>query len=192
MKKVSRLLSLLVIALCFNAHTMANTDSSTLPMVKVSKLGELIMNGDDFSYREWQSSQPVNKVHVIQYFPGTMSASKTFEPFTDLLQEQYKLGTYHVTTIINLDAAMWGTTGFVVSEVEKSKRKFPGSTMVLDKSGDAVDTWKLGKKGLGLFILDSQGHVQFEIRHKMSSDEQGQAAAVFADLMSQSQQAAAR
>ena len=147
------------------------------------------MEGKDFSYREWQSTQPVNKVHVVQYFPGTMSASKTFEPFTDHLQEAYELGTYHVTTIINLDAAMWGTTGFVVSEVEKSKRKFPTSTMVLDKSGQAVKTWQLGKKGLGLFILDSQGQVQFEIRHKMSEQEQNAAAAVFAELMSQSQQA---
>ena len=192
MTNVTRLLAIILASVCASSIALATTDTDTLPPITVSKLGELVMEGNDFGYREWQSNQPLNKVHVVQYFPGTMSASKTFEPFTDHLQEVYELGTYHVTTIINLDAAMWGTTGFVVSEVEKSKRKFPASTMVLDKSGQAVETWRLGDKGLGLFILDTQGRVQFEIRRPMSDDEQRDAAAVFAELMGQSQQAAAQ
>ena len=184
MKYLAPLLLLLLLA-----PAQASTPVASLPPLQISKLGELVLEGDEFDYRQWRSGQPVNKVHVLQYFPGTMSASKTFEPFTDYLQVQYEPGSFHVTTIINLDAAVWGTGGFVVSEVKKSKRRYPRSTMVLDKTGDAVSAWELGEQGLGLFILDAQGKVHFQARNAMSEAVQAQAAAVFATLIKQQHQA---
>lgn len=160
-----------------------------LPPLEVTELGELVLEGDEFDYRQWQSEQDINKVHVLQYFPGTMAASKTYEPFTDHLQATYELGTYHVTTIINLDAAMWGTSGFVISEVKKSKRKFPMSTLVLDDTGKAVETWQLGKQGMGLFILDSQGTIHFQTRDAMTDGDKAKAKAVIESLMNQQRQA---
>ena len=112
-----------------------------------------------------------------------MKASKIYEPFTDALQARYELGTYHVTTVINLDAAMWGTRGFVESEVMKSKRKFPLSTMVLDKSGAGVNTWQLGESGSGLVITDRQGRVHFYHNGAMSEEDMALAESVFAELM---------
>ena len=169
----------------------ASQSAEKLPPLEVDKLGELIMEGDEFDYRQWQSDQAVNKVHVLQYFPGTMSASKTFEPFTDFLQATYELGTYHVTTIINLDAAMWGTSGFVISEVKKSKRQFPASTLVLDKTGKAVDAWQLGEQGLGLFILDSDGRIRFQTRDALSNEAHEKAAAIVDSLINPEQASAA-
>ena len=103
-------------------------------------------------------------MHIVQYFGATRGDSKLFEPFTDRLRETFGDGKYHVTTIINLDAALWGTSGLVVSEVQDSKRKFPNSTMVLDEEGSGVNEWQLGKQGAGLAILDAKGTVLYFTR----------------------------
>ena len=92
------------------------------------------MSGDDFSFVPWRSDIDPGKVHVMQYFGATMGDRRPFKPFTDLLQRAWTR-YLHVTTVLNLDAAMWGTTGFVVSELKKNKRIHPQATMVLDDEG---------------------------------------------------------
>jgi predicted transcriptional regulator len=66
-----------------------------------------------------------------------------------------------VSTVLNLDAAVWGTTGFVVSELKKNKQQHPSATMVLDADGEGVDTWALGEAGTGLIIMDKAGIVRY-------------------------------
>jgi YtfJ family uncharacterized protein len=145
--------------------------NAPLPTITIAERGELILEDDDFSYRSWYSGTNPGKPHIIQYFSGTMSASKTFKPFTDRLQAEFELGRYHVSTVINLDAATWGTTGFVVSEVKSSKQKFPLSTMVLDKEGVGASVWQLGKKGALLVVMDSNGTVKYLAREPMEDTE---------------------
>ncbi len=147
------------------------TVQSPLPPLSITDRGELKLEDNEFSYTPWGSEQNPGKVHIVQYFGGTKSDSEIFKPFTDLLQETFSLGTYHVTTIINLDTALWGTSGFVVSEVKENKRKFPLSTMVLDEDGAGVSAWQLGKLGAGLVILDSQGIVRYFTTEAMSAEE---------------------
>ncbi|MEP5569998.1 MAG: YtfJ family protein [Halioglobus sp.] len=154
-----------------------------LPALSISQPGEIMIEGDDISYQPWDSENKVEQVHVVQYVPATMSDSKMYRPFTNYLQEHYDHTRFHVTTVIDLDAALWGTSGLVSSEVEKSKRQYPLSTLVLDKTGSGIDTWSLGKDGSGLFIIDQTGIVQFVIRHKMSDEEQQAAVDVFSSLM---------
>lgn len=165
--------ALMTVALCA-AALAANAEppgtDGTLPRLVISDRGELVMNGDDFDYATWSSDRSPGTVHVLQYFAGTMSASKTFEPFTDALQS-LEPGTVHVTTIINLDAATWGTSGFVVSELKKNKKKHPEATMVLDEDGIGVEHWNLGKEGAGLFIVDTQGKVLFFSRDALTDEE---------------------
>ena len=143
---------------------------STLPELSVADKGELILSGDKFSYQAWHSVTQPGEVHVLQYFAGTKSAKKIFEPFTDKLQIEFPDRGYHVTTIINLDAAMWGTGGFVVSEAKSSKKEYPLSTMVLDEEGSGVDAWGLGETGAVLVVMDKQGSVIF-VSHTALTDE---------------------
>lgn len=169
---LSRMLSSLVLVLiCGNALAAAPTVGSPLPLLVVSERGELIMKGDDFSFVPWRSDTNPGKVHVVQYFGASMAASKTFEPFTNLLQSSLPPDTVHVTTVLNLDAAMWGTTGFVLSELEKNKRIHPKAAMVVDDKGTGVGTWDLGKDGAGLMILDKQGIVKYFTRQALSEQE---------------------
>lgn len=170
---LSRCFTLLVLtlAITYQASAQPLAEAASLPPVTIEDKGELLIEGDDFSYTSWNSELNPGKVHVLQYFAGTMGDSKTFEPFTDLLQEELDHRSYHVTTIVNLDASLWGTTGFVISEVKASKKKFPGATMVLDAEGTGAATWDLGKKGAVLAILDKEGVVRYLTREPMSEEE---------------------
>jgi YtfJ family uncharacterized protein len=142
-----------------------------LPLVSISDKGELIPAGDDFDFSPWSSATNPGKVHVLQYFSATMAASKIFKPFTDGISKTIEPGSVHVTTVINLDAAIWGTSGFVISELKKNKRIHPKTTMVVDKEGTGAATWKLGDEGAGLAIMDAQGKVKYFTTQAMTPQE---------------------
>jgi YtfJ family uncharacterized protein len=152
--------------------------SAPLPPLAINERGEMIMEGDEFSFVPWSSDKDPGKVHILQYFSGTLAHRDLFSPFTDLLQEELDYTKYHVTTIINLDRALWGTTGFVVSELKDSKRQYPRATMVLDEDGIGVDQWQLGKQGSVLAIMDNDGVVQF-VSHGPLDDTQMQSSLEF-------------
>ncbi len=176
---ISRLLPGLILAFCCGgSFAAAPTVDAPLSELNISERGELTMSGDDFKFVPWRSDANLGKVHVIQYFGATMSDSKIFEPFTDLLQKSMEPGVIHVTTVLNLDAAMWGTTGFVISELEKNKRLHPDSTMVVDDDGTGLVEWDLGEAGSGLIITDDKGVVKYFTRKAMSEDEMAAALAL--------------
>lgn len=153
------------------ASGQAPTLQQPLPYLSIEDRGELVLDDGSFSFRPWSTDNAPDKVHVLQYFGGTMADSKVFEPFTDRLQEGLEPDSYHVTTIINLDAAVWGTTGFVVSEVKSSKRKYPLATIVLDEEGSGARQWQLGDRGVGLAILDRAGKLLYFTRTALSESE---------------------
>lgn len=158
----------------FGTHLGASslpTVEQPLPPVVIADLGEVTLVEDEFGYQPWDSSKGHSKVHILQYIAGTMSAKKTFEPFTDALQETFEIAHYHVTTIVNLDAATWGTGGLVVSEVKSSKREFPLSTIVMDEEGVGAEQWGLGKKGAGLAIIADTGELLFFKQDSLSEEE---------------------
>jgi YtfJ family uncharacterized protein len=168
------------LALLVAATVVAQTPSldQPLPPLNIEKLGELMLEGEEYSYAPWDSQVAPGKVHVVQYFSGTSSASKIFEPFTDLLMANFENGQYHVTTIINLDAAMWGTSGFIISEVKSNKVKYPTSSLVLDKDGTGAENWQLGKKGAALAIVGNNGKIRFFSAQSLSEEQMQTAVAL--------------
>ena len=145
--------------------------NSALPPVAIDDRGQMLLDGDSISYAPWSSDINPGKVHVVQYVAATRAASKAYSPFTDKLAEVFSPGDFHVTTIINLDDAVWGTVGFVVSEVEDSKRKYPKSTLVLDENGAGRKGWDLTKKGFALAILDKQGSILYFTQEPMADGD---------------------
>jgi YtfJ family uncharacterized protein len=137
--------------------------------------GELLLNADKVSYAPWFLQHPEDKVHVLQYMAGTKSASKINEPFTDALKDSIDYTLFHVTTIINLDDAMWGTSGFVKSEVEKNKRRYPLSSLILDRKGTGRENWQLEKKTSSIVVTDRQGAVIYVKHGAMDEHEIEQA-----------------
>jgi YtfJ family uncharacterized protein len=168
----SRLLLGFILALMAQiALPAAPAVDAPLPLLKVSERGELTMSGEDFKFVPWSSESNPGTVHVLQYFGATLGDRDVFKPFTDLLQTSFEPGAIHVTTVLNLDAALWGTTGFVISELEKNKKKHPKATMVLDDNGDGITTWDLGEAGTALFVTDDKGIVKFFSRESLNEEE---------------------
>ncbi|MCX2981520.1 YtfJ family protein [Halieaceae bacterium IMCC14734] len=141
-----------------------------LPQLKISERGELLLDDDDVSYSAWQSPQQPGKAHVLQYMAGTAGASKLNEPFTERLKVSADLDIM-VTTVINLDDATWGTSGFVVSEVKKNKRLFPMSQLVLDDDGHGREVWSLPRKSSAIVITDAAGIVLYVKEGAMDESE---------------------
>lgn len=143
----------------------------SLPPLAIGDKGELILEGGEYSYRPWSSSDAKNMVHVLQYFPATLSAKNIFGPFTDRLKTDVPHGQFVVTTVLNLDRAMWGTGGLVTSEVKSNKEEFPDASMVLDEGGLGEEVWDLGKNGALLVVLNSSGKVMFLKRDSLTEQE---------------------
>lgn len=147
------------------------TVGAPLPGLVIDDRGELTLLEGDFSYRPWALPTALGKVHVLQYMAGRMSARSQTKPFTDRLESAIPDGAIHVTTVINLDDTLWGTSGFVVGEVKSSKRKYPDSTIVLDEEGSGLETWGLQPKGATIVILDPGGSVLYFKEGAMSESE---------------------
>lgn len=177
-------MTLMLLSVVTTALAGTLREGQPLPDSRIDDLGELVLDQDAFVFQRWDSRRTISKPHVLQYFPGTLRDSKLYEPFTDQLQAQYALGTYHVTTIINLKEALWGTRGFVVSELKRNKRKFPDATIVLDEAGMLAGQWALGEKGAGLIIVDADGEIRHVHLGQMDKAQLAAAEAVFAELMS--------
>jgi hypothetical protein len=169
---VSRLLITFIMAFaCGSAYAAAPAVGNPLPVLAIGDRGELVMNEDDFQFVPWRSDTQTGKLFVLQYFGATFSDRDVFQPFTDLLQKSFEPGTVHVTTVLNLDAALWGTGGMVISELEKNKRAHPDATMVVDADGKGVGEWELGDAGTGLMIVDDKGIVTYFSRQALTDDE---------------------
>lgn len=180
-----RLVSALCSALFLTSlHTFAGalTLGAPLPVLSIDDRGELTMSGDDFGFIPWTSETNPGKIHVIQYFGANLGDRDVFAPFTDMLQAELEPGTVHVSTVLNMDAALWGTTGFVLSELEKNKKKHPEATMVLDEEGDGVAAWDLGDDGTGLIVMDAKGVVKYFKRSSLNEEEQASTLALIRSL----------
>lgn len=164
-------LGLILAFLSISASAAAPTVGAPLPTLNIEEKGELTMNGDDFSYVPWSSDTNPGKPHVIQYFGATFGDRDVFGPFTDKLQSDLEPGFAHVSTVLNLDAALWGTTGVVLSELEKNKKMHPEATMVVDEEGSGVEKWGLGDEGTGLVVMDVDGVVKFFKRGSLTEEE---------------------
>ncbi len=167
---VTALCSALFLA-SFQALAGAPTVGLPLPALSIDDRGELTMSGEDFGFQPWTSETNPGKIHVIQYFGANLGDRDVFAPFTDMLQEKLEPGTVHVSTVLNMDAALWGTTGFVLSELEKNKKQHPEATMVLDEEGTGVSAWDLGDDGTGLIVMDEQGIVKYFKRSSLDEEE---------------------
>ena len=144
---------------------------SLVPDLSISELGEIRLQEEEFSYHPWTFPQDLGQLHVVQYMAATMKASELNKPFTDSLSENLAGGNFTVTTVINLDDAMWGTSGFVISEIKKNKKRYPESTMVLDKAGIGREAWQLDKKSSAIVIVDAAGTIRYIKQGAMEAAE---------------------
>ena len=171
MHAIRAFLCLLFILLGGKALAATPTAGEPLPPLDIDDRGELVAAGDEFEFVPWSSADSPDTVHIIQYFGAKLSHRDLFSPFTDALEEHFEPGAIHVSSVLNMDAAMWGTTGMVLSELKKNKRRHPQATMVVDEEGVGVQGWDLGEDGTGLIITDARGVVRYFSRQPLDEKE---------------------
>jgi len=142
-----------------------------LPDLGIAEKGELVLSGDEVGYRNWTYPQQPGKVHVLQYMAATRAASDINKPFTDKMKTDLPQGAFLSTTILNLDEAMWGTAGFVVSELKSNKKEFPNAILVADEDGVGLSKWQLEKENSAVIVTDPQGVVRYFKQGAMSAEE---------------------
>jgi hypothetical protein len=142
-----------------------------LPDLSIADRGELVLQGGDFDYRNWSYPQQPGKVHVLQYMAATTSASELNDPFIDRIKTDFPDGTLLSTTVLNLDEALWGTGGFVISELESNKKKYPQAVLVADEKGLGLNTWRLEEDSAAIIVTDTQGAVLYFKQGAMSAAE---------------------
>ena len=135
---------------------------SRLDDLTISDRGELVLTGDDVGYQSWNYPQAPGKVHVLQYMAATRSASEINKPFRERMKTELPQGgEFLSSTILNLDEAMWGTSGLVVSEIKSNKQTFPLAVIVADEKGVSRRQWDLQEDSAAVMVIDPQGVVQF-------------------------------
>jgi YtfJ family uncharacterized protein len=154
------LLSILLALQC--AGVLAVAPGDALPPVRIAESGELRLEGEQLRFAPWDTHALGGKLQIIQYLAARKSSQDINRPFTDRLKASgIPLEHYHLTTIVNLDDAMFGTRGFVMSELERNKRRYFRSTIVADDGGIGRTAWGLAEKSSAIFVLDAEGRVLF-------------------------------
>jgi YtfJ family uncharacterized protein len=161
--------SLVLIAVA--AYAQPPSLNNPLPELNIANKGELLLENEEYRYRPWTSRSNRGEVQVLQYIAATMGGKKLFKPFTDMLKAEFPNGILNVTTVINLDDAMWGTGGLVISELKSNKKKYPKSTIVLDEDGAGKKAWQLGRNGAVLAVIDKSGSVIYLTQKALSEQE---------------------
>jgi uncharacterized protein len=158
--------TLITLLLCLITSAVVNaaviTTGNAIPALAVANRGELVLNGDEFSWQPWSTSKALGHVQVIQYLAPSLSSSKLNEPFIEALKARdFPKDKQVSVSIINMDDATMGSSPFVVSGMKSSKKKMPAAVMIVDEKGDGIKTWGLTKASSAIIVINKEGKVAF-------------------------------
>ena len=140
--------------------------------IKGEKAGELILAKDDLALTPWQSSNLSGKARTIMHMAGRKSSRQMQDEFiTALKSAKFDAQYYQTTSIVDLSDAIWGTSSFVESMLEKNKRNFPWSSVVLDREGQFRAAHDLSEKSSAVYVLDAKGDVIFSQEGSLSPQD---------------------
>ncbi len=165
---VIRLLALLVAAPVLAGGIEVG---ARLPDLVIDDRGEMVLAGDDLDFLPWHYPQEPGVVHIVQYMAATSAAGDMNKPFRDRLSTDLPQGGFRTTTILNMDDAIWGTGGFVMSELKSNKRQFPDAVLVVDEDGVGIGRWQLERDNSAVMVVDPQGTVLYFRQGAMSPAE---------------------
>lgn len=155
---------ILLFAVFASSRAWANNiqPGQMLPEVQLNERGLLTLDQGEFSYHPWSTQSLMGKVFVIHAIAGRSSAKALNAPLMDAIAAaHYPAQQYQTVSIINLDDAIWGTSGFVVGKVENSMEQHPNAAFVIDNEGKVAQAWGLPSKSSTIIVIDQQGKVLF-------------------------------
>ncbi|RBP10769.1 YtfJ family protein [Pseudocitrobacter faecalis] len=163
-------ISCLLMPLMASAH--AFKEGERVPAVGVADRGELMLDNDKFSYKNWNSAQLPGKVRVVQHIAGRTSAKEKNAGLIEAIKAaKLPHDRYQTTTIVNTDDAIPGTGMFVRNSLESNKKLFPWSQIVVDSNGVVKKAWHLEEESSAIAVLDKDGRVQWAKDGALTQDE---------------------
>lgn len=175
--------SCLLFPLMASAHNFV--DGQRVAPVGIADRGELILDNDKFSYKNWNSSQLAGKVRVVQHIAGRTSAKEKNATLIEAIKAaKFPHDGYQTTTIVNTDDAIPGSGMFVRSSIESNKQLYPWSQFIVDSNGLARKAWQLQEESSAIVVLDKDGRVQWAKDGALTQDEVQQVVALLHKLLS--------
>ena len=175
--------SLLLLPLMASAHNFV--DGQRVAPVGIADRGELILDNDKFSYKNWNSSQLAGKVRVLQHIAGRTAAKEKNATLIEAIKAaKLPHDRYQTTTIVNTDDAIPGSGVFVRSSIESNKQLYPWSQFIVDGNGLARKAWQLQEESSAIVVLDKDGRVQWAKDGALTQDEVQQVVALLHKLLS--------
>ncbi len=159
-----------------------------LPQITIKEKGVMIPEYDivedrmvfkkegNISYREWGLKDLSGRIRTIYHLAARDGIDEINEPYIDALiaaqlPEALPDSPYKTITILNLDDALWGTSGIAGRRLEKSQKEFAYACYVADEDGTAIKTWGLKKKESAIIVLDPEDRVIFFKEGKLNKEE---------------------
>ncbi|QJT78810.1 YtfJ family protein [Kosakonia sp. MUSA4] len=160
----------LLLPLMAAAHNVET--NQRVPPVGITDRGELILENDKFSYKNWNSAQLPGKVRVVQHIAGRTSAKEKNAGLIEAIKAaNLPHDRYQTTTIVNTDDAIPGSAMFVRSSIESNKKLYPWSQFIVDSEGVTRKAWQLDEESSAIIVLDKEGRVQFAKDGGLSQQE---------------------
>jgi hypothetical protein len=158
-----------------------------VPDTKVVK-GRMVLASKAVGRRPWTLAETEGRVRTVYHLAARMGIDELNKPFIDALiaanlPEHSPDGAYKTITVLNLDDALWGTTGLGRSRLEDSQRDFPHALHVLDEKGVARAAWGLKAKSTAVIVLDRDGTVLFAKEGRLSADEIARAVGIIKEKL---------
>ncbi|MCS3431422.1 YtfJ family protein [Klebsiella sp. BIGb0407] len=176
------LILILLAPLIASAHNFE--EKQRLLPVGIADKGELILDNNELSYKNWNTAQLPGKVRVLQHIAGRSSAKEQNAPLIEAIKAaNLPHDQYQTTTIINVDDAIIGSGIFVKNSIEDSKKQFPWSQFIVDDQGVAAKAWKLIPAGSAIVVLGKDGRIQFAKDGALSPQEIQQVMSLLHDLL---------
>ncbi|MEZ2601215.1 YtfJ family protein [Kluyvera intermedia] len=174
--------SCLLMPLMASAHNF--TTGQRVAPIGVADRGELILDSDKFSYKNWNSAMLPGKVRVVQHIAGRSSAKEKNAGLIEAIKSaKLPHDRYQTTTIVNTDDAIPGSAMFVRSSLESNKKLYPWSQFVVDSDGVVRKAWQLDEESSAIVVLDKDGKIQWAKDGALTTAEVQQVIALLHKLL---------
>ncbi|GAB3379887.1 YtfJ family protein [Spongiibacter taiwanensis] len=158
-----RFLPTVLFLLLIASPSYAFNIGDTLPVTQVPEPGELILQDNAVVYRPWNSEQiTAGSPALIFHMAARLSSEQIIAPLKAALEAaDFAEGSFQSVSVVNLNDALWGTRGLVLSKLGENKREHPEASLIADKTGAVRQDWQLSGEGVAVILVSAEGNISY-------------------------------
>ena len=133
-----------------------------LPVLEIDDKGEMCLVNDDVTFEAWKTTSLKGKFRLIQHLAGKAEAKTINQALLDEVKDSgYPRERFQTTTIINLNDAVFGTGTIVEAIAVNGKKRFPWTSVILDRQGSFSSALSLAKGSSAIILIDEDAKIRF-------------------------------